>query len=104
MQGSKSVIDNFIASVQTLSIRRKLLRPLRHPGAILEAEWLRPLGLSVDEFAAIWEINPQILSEIVKGQRPIDAATSSKLQEAFNVPAAHWLQVQREYNNSIHIR
>jgi addiction module HigA family antidote len=103
LQESKRIMENFTASVQTLSLRRKLFRPVRHPGVILEAEWLKPLGVSVHEFAAIWDIDPQILHDIIKGKKPVDAAISSKLQDAFNIPATYWLQSQIEYNDSIHI-
>lgn len=91
-------------SVQTFSLRQKRIRPIRHPGAILESEWLEPLGLSVYEFAIKWELNPYVLYEIIEGQRPLDVTTSSKLQQAFNVPACYWLQAQRDYDRVVRER
>ncbi|AMJ62442.1 HigA family addiction module antitoxin [Bosea sp. PAMC 26642] len=98
MQESKNVIRNLMDSVQTFSLRRKRLQPVRHPGAIIQSEWLKPLGLSVFEFATIWEINPYVLYEIIEGDRPVDMIVAEKLQNAFNIPMSYWMQAQYDYD------
>ena len=69
-----------------------------HPGAILQREFLRPLGLSLS--AAARELNVPVtrISEIVRGRRRLSADTALRLARFFGTTPEQWLRLQAEYD------
>lgn len=69
-----------------------------HPGEILKEEFLEPLGLSANKFAAVIDVPANRISEIVKGSRAITAATALRLAAAFDTSPEFWLNLQDHYD------
>jgi len=65
-----------------------------HPGAILQEEFLAPLGITQVEFAAHLEIPVQRVNEIVNGKRGITPATAWLFAEALETTPQFWLNLQ----------
>ena len=74
---------------------RKL--PPIHPGEILVAEFLEPLGLTQYRLAKCLAVPPRRLNEIVKGQRAITANTALRLSRYFGTSERFWLNLQTRY-------
>ena len=79
-------------------------RPPSHPGEILSEEFLKPLGLSQDEFAAhlggSWT-QPK-LSAIINKKRAITQAITQAIAldfaDAFGTTPEFWLHLQSNYD------
>lgn len=69
-----------------------------HPGEILLAEFLQPLGLS--QYRLAKELNvPQIrISQIVRGRRAITADTAMRLARYFGNSVEFWMGLQTHYD------
>lgn len=70
---------------------------ITHPGYILGME-LKSRGLTQKVFAAQIAIQQSHLSEIIKGKRNITEQLAEKLEEALNIPAEQWRQLQAKYD------
>jgi addiction module HigA family antidote len=65
--------------------------PPIHPGEILVAEFLEPLGVSQYRLAKDISVTPRRINEIVHGRRGITADTALRLGRYFNMEAQFWL-------------
>ncbi|CAN5885168.1 hypothetical protein BH23ACT11_BH23ACT11_15800 [soil metagenome] len=74
------------------------VRPPIHPGRVLELEWLRPLGLSVNRLANDVGVPRQRLNEVVRGKRTITADTALRLAHWSGMRASFWLGLQARYD------
>lgn len=72
--------------------------PLVHPGIILQADWLEPLGLSQYALAKAIGVPPRRINEIVKGLRSITPDTALRLAAFFGTDAQSWLNLQTNYD------
>lgn len=72
--------------------------PLVHPGIILQADWLEPLGLSQYALAKAIGVPPRRINEIVKGLRSITPDTALRLAAFFGTDAQSWLNLQTHYD------
>jgi addiction module HigA family antidote len=72
--------------------------PLVHPGIILQADWLEPLGLSQYALAKAIGVPPRRINEIVKGLRSITPDTALRLAAFFGTDAQSWLNLQTYYD------
>lgn len=70
------------------------------PGAIV-AETLRDRGMSQAELARRTGRPLKTINEIVKGKTTITADTAVQLESALGVPARFWLNLQRDYDESL---
>lgn len=70
---------------------------ITHPGYILGLE-LKSRGLTQKVFATQIAIQQSHLSEIIKGKRNINEQLAEKLEEALNIPAEQWRQMQAKYD------
>ncbi len=74
-------------------------RPV-HPGEILLVEFLRPLGLSQEQFAKhlgkTWT-QPKV-SEVVTGKRRITEAIALDFADAFGTSPEFWMNLQYHYD------
>jgi antitoxin HigA-1 len=75
---------------------RKL--PPIHPGEILDAEFLSPLGVSQYRLAQDVSVSPRRINEIVHGTRAITADTALRLARYFGTSDRFWLNLQARYD------
>jgi antitoxin HigA-1 len=80
-----------------MSRKPKLLDPI-HPGEILREEFLKPLGISINQLARDLDVPPNRISMIVNGERAITADTALRLGTCFAMSPETWLNLQSEYD------
>src|SRR5713101_1145932 len=76
---------------------RRKLQPV-HPGEILLAEFLVPLGISQYRLAKETSVPPRRINEIVHGTRAITADTALRLARYFGTTERFWLNLQAHYD------
>ncbi len=69
-----------------------------HPGHLLMAEWLEPLGISAYRLAKDLNVPPNRVTEIVNGNRGITAETALRLARYFGTDAQSWINLQAAYD------
>lgn len=69
-----------------------------HPGEILSAEFLKPMGITNARLASDLDVSASRTSEIVNKQRPITVDTAMRLAVFFKMEARFWLNLQAEYD------
>lgn len=69
-----------------------------HPGEILYEDFMKPLGVSINELAREIAVPPNRISEIVGGKRSITADTALRLSKHFGVSAELWMGLQADYD------
>jgi antitoxin HigA-1 len=77
-------------------VTKKLLDPIP-PGEILQEEFMKPLGVSINKLARDIDVPPGRISEIVNGKRAITADTALRLGRYFGVSPEIWLNLQADY-------
>jgi addiction module HigA family antidote len=75
-------------------------RTTSHPGEILQAEFLDPLGISQVALAAHLGVPVQRINEIVRGKRGITPETAWLFAGAFRTSPELWLNLQRDHDLS----
>ena len=75
--------------------------PPIHPGEILVAEFLEPMGVSQYRLAKDIGVTPRRINEIVHGRRGITADTALRLGRFFNMEAQFWLNLQTHYDMEV---
>ena len=68
-----------------------------HPGVTLREDFMEPCKLSARGLAQALGIPQNRVSDIVRGRRGITADTALRLERAFGVSAAFWLNLQAHY-------
>lgn len=69
-----------------------------HPGEILLAEFLEPLGVSQYRLARDISVPARRINEIVHGTRAITADTALRLSRYFGTSERFWLNLQIRYD------
>jgi len=69
-----------------------------HPGEILREEFMKPLGISINQLARDLDVPPNRISAIVNGARSITADTALRLGTYFGVSPETWLGLQIDYD------
>ncbi|MBM4238310.1 MAG: HigA family addiction module antitoxin [Gammaproteobacteria bacterium] len=69
-----------------------------HPGEILRALCLEPLGLTVTRAAQALGVSRKTLSAILNGRANITPEMAVRLSIAFDTTAASWLDQQMQYD------
>jgi antitoxin HigA-1 len=77
--------------------RRKRDIPPVHPGEILTADFLEPLGMSVNALSKAIKVPRARLNDIVRGKRGVSADTAMRLGRYFGVSAQFWMNLQSHY-------
>jgi addiction module HigA family antidote len=91
-------LDWLVASADAMGSRAKSSRvPPRHPGVVLQSEYLTPRGMSQSELARRAKTTAAKINEIVNGKRGVSAAFALALEEVLGTPASLWLSLQAEY-------
>ena len=75
---------------------KELLDPIP-PGEILQEEFMRPAGISVNALSRDIDVPPNRISEIVNNKRAITADTALRLGKYFGVSPELWLDLQSDY-------
>jgi len=68
------------------------------PGEILREDFMKPMGISMNQLSRDIVVPPNRISEIVNGKRGITADTALRLERYFGVEAQFWLNLQSEYD------
>ena len=68
------------------------------PGEILSEEFMKPMGLSMNQLAKDIDVPPGRISEIINGKRAITADTALRLGKYFGVSPETWLNLQTDYD------
>lgn len=69
-----------------------------HPGVILLEDWIKPLNLSISEFALKLGTSRKNLSEIVNCKTGISPEMALKIEKALQSRAGFWLDLQTQYD------
>jgi len=77
--------------------RPELLDPI-HPGEILVEDFMKPLGISINQLARDVDVPPNRIGAIVNGIRAITADTALRLGTYFRVSPEIWLGLQLDYD------
>ena len=75
----------------------KRLDPI-HPGEILLEDFMKPLGISINQLARDPDVPPNRISTIVNGARSITADTALRLGTYFRVSPETWLGLQIDHD------
>src|SRR5258706_7083597 len=84
-------------TITEVSMAHRKLTPI-HPGEILAADFLEPLGLSQYRLAHDISVPPRRINEIVHGTRAISADTALRLARYFRTSDRFWLNLQARYD------
>lgn len=76
----------------------EVIMPPVHPGEILLAEFLEPLGLSQYQLARSIAVPARRINEIVHGERRISADTALRLSRFFGTSERFWMNLQARYD------
>ncbi len=77
--------------------RKRKLLPV-HPGEILSEEFLKPLGLSMNQLALALRVPANRINAIVAGERGITADTALRLGRYFGTSAQFWINMQARFD------
>lgn len=69
-----------------------------HPGEVLAAEFLEPLGMSQNRLALDIRVPAHRISEIVRGKRRVSPDSALRLALYFHTSAEFWLGLQMAYD------
>ena len=69
-----------------------------HPGEILLEDFMKPLGISINQLARDLDVPPNRIGAIVNGTRSITADTALRLGTYFRVSPETWLGLQIDYD------
>lgn len=69
-----------------------------HPGAIIKALCLEPLGVGVTQAAQALGVSRKTLSAILNGRAGISPEMAVRLSIAFDTSAESWLNQQTQYD------
>ncbi len=69
-----------------------------HPGEVLLADFLEPLGLSQYRLAHDISVPPRRINEIVLGKRAVTADTALRLSRYFRTSDRFWLNLQARFD------
>lgn len=68
-----------------------------HPGEVLREEFLVPLGMSANSFAAVLRVPTNRITEILAERRALTADTALRLALALGTSPEFWLGLQKTY-------
>lgn len=78
----------------------KVSRITTHPGEILLAEFLEPMGISANQLALQTRMPATRIGEILHGRRGVTADTALRLARFFGTSAEFWINLQTAYDLS----
>ena len=69
-----------------------------HPGEVLMADFLEPLGVTQHHVAVSIGVPPRRINEIVHGKRRISADTALRLAKYFGTSERFWINLQARFD------
>ena len=69
-------------------------RVTSHPGEVLNEEFLKPLGISINALAIALRVPATRIGAIVKGQRSVTADTALRLSRFFDTSPEFWMNLE----------
>ncbi len=69
-----------------------------HPGELLLAEFLNPMGLTQRELADAIHVSYQRVNDIVNGRRGITPSTALRLAKFFGMSPDFWINLQLRWD------
>ena len=69
-----------------------------HPGEVLQADFLEPLGISQYRLAQDISVPARRINEIVHGKRAVSADTALRLARYFGTSERFWLNLQARFD------
>jgi len=84
-------------SPTTTKARARRLAPI-HPGEILTAEFLDPLGISQSRLARDIAVPTRRINEICRGRRGITPDSALRLARFFGTSPEFWLNLQQRHD------
>ncbi len=69
-----------------------------HPGEMLRAEFLIPMGLTQQALADAIHVPYQRINEVVRRRRGVTASTALRLGRYFGTSADYWLNLQLRWD------
>ena len=69
-----------------------------HPGEVLMAEFIEPLGVTQHKVAVAIGVPPRRINEIAHGKRRISADTALRLARYFGTTGLFWINLQNRYD------
>lgn len=69
-----------------------------HPGEILKKEFLEPFGMSESKLAGDLNMQPEIITQIIREHKSISADTAIRLSRYFGTTTEFWLHLQNAYD------
>jgi addiction module HigA family antidote len=72
---------------------KRTMQPI-HPGEVLLAEFLEPLGVTQHRLAVSIGVPPRRINELVHGKRRITADTALRLARFFGTTDRFWVNLQ----------
>jgi len=69
-----------------------------HPGEILKAEFMEPLGLSSYRLAKELHVSVPRINDLVRERRSITAGTAMRLSRYFGTTSHFWLNLQNKHD------
>jgi len=69
-----------------------------HPGEVLQADFLEPLGVSQYRLAHDISVPARRINEIVHGKRAVSADTALRLARYFGTSERFWLNLQARFD------
>lgn len=79
-------------------IRIPTHRPPTHPGEMLQAEFLLPLGLTQRELADSIGVPYRQINELINGHRGVTPIISLRLAKFFGLSADFWMNLQLRWD------
>jgi antitoxin HigA-1 len=83
---------------------KKTYLPAIHPGEILFEEYMKPLGLSINQLARDLYVPVTRISEIVNERRGITADMALRLARYFSTTPEYWVNLQKLHELEIATR
>jgi addiction module HigA family antidote len=69
-----------------------------HPGRIVRADCIEPLGLTITEAARVLGVTRQALNNVVNGKSGVSPEMAIRLSKAFGGNPETWLRMQVAYD------
>jgi addiction module HigA family antidote len=98
----RSGVPGYYVTEDKIISQKKTERiPFPHPGETIHKDFLKPLGMSVNNLAMELHIPATRMMEIIHGRRGITADTALRLARYFNTTPKFWLNLQASYDLAV---
>jgi addiction module HigA family antidote len=92
---SREDLDGGRVDVSDIDTGERL--PSVHPGEVLRADFLDPIGLTAHALALALRVPANRITMILAGERAVSADTALRLGRHFGASAGFWLNLQKSY-------